>query len=286
MPKRREPNFSHLSIGVSVSESADLAQLGFLESHLRLALGEIARTILVHGGTIVYGGHLLAGGYTPFLVRELERYANPDRPLRVCLSWSEHAMLDRNALAQRASEYGLYATVTYLDIQGREMHRDGQAAPVETISREDRIQSLTAMRRYVTEICDCRILLGGKLRDYQGAVPGLIEEAILALENDTPLLLAGGFGGATLEIIRSMDPEFAAWFPQKLDREWKPTEEVRGALRRLHELWTIRRSAQLDLLSAAETAQLSATHRASEIATLVGQALNRIEDAGTSRAEL
>lgn len=37
-------------VGVSVSESPDLGRLGLVETHFRLALGEIARVILLGGG--------------------------------------------------------------------------------------------------------------------------------------------------------------------------------------------------------------------------------------------
>jgi hypothetical protein len=60
-------------IAIPVSESADLNRLGLLEIHFRLALAEIARCVLVSGGTLVYGGHLRRDGYTNFLVQELQK---------------------------------------------------------------------------------------------------------------------------------------------------------------------------------------------------------------------
>jgi hypothetical protein len=277
MVHSQKPDFSNLRIGISVSDSADLSRLGFSESHLRLALGEIARTILVHGGNIVYGGHLLAGGYTPFLVRELERYGNPDRPLHVYLPWSEHAVMDYASLEQRKSEYGLYATAVFLDIDGQIMERETGPALREELTNEERIRSLTGMRNFVTANCDCRILIGGKLRDYQGRIPGLFEEAILALRHGTPLLLVGGFGGATIEIIRTFNPELAAWLPEKSAAEWLHTPSVREALGELKGLWNQRGADHYRILGETQIAKLAATHRASEVATLIGQALNRLD---------
>jgi hypothetical protein len=57
-----------IQVGISVSKSPDLARLGLLEAHFRLALGEIARVVLVSGGGLIYGGHLNPEGYTAFLV--------------------------------------------------------------------------------------------------------------------------------------------------------------------------------------------------------------------------
>jgi len=41
-------------IGISVAESPDLERLGLLEIHFRLAMAEIARSVLVSGGTLAY----------------------------------------------------------------------------------------------------------------------------------------------------------------------------------------------------------------------------------------
>lgn len=270
------PNFSKLRVAISVSESADLQRLGFSEAHLRLVLGEIARTVLVHGGSLIYGGHLLPTGYTTFLVRELERYRHPDRPLQICLPWSEHATLDFEALEKRKRAYGLYALVTCLDIHGVEVQRvNGQALQNE-LSHEERVQSLSAMRRFVANSCDCRILIGGKLRDYQGAIPGVIEEAVLALRSSTPLLLAGGFGGATAEILRAIDPHFVEWFPPSAERRWEPTLPDQNALAEIQKLWRRNEGQYFKYLGKEQMQTLAATHRPSEVATLVGQALTKM----------
>jgi hypothetical protein len=276
MAMSSRPDFKNLRVGISVSESADLGRLGFSESHLRLALGEIARTVLVHGGSLVYGGHLLAGGYTPFLVHELERYGHPERPLLVCLPYSEHALLDTDTLTRRQRDYGLYAKIVCLDLNGHEMSRETGAALTIELGPEERKLSLTGMRRYLAQVCSCRVLLGGKLRDYQGNVPGIIEEALIALTEDMPLLLAGGFGGATIEILRAMNPKYADWLPQRADREWTPTPEVRTALSRIAALWTERRDRYSNVLKEEQIVALGMTHRPSEVATLVGQALNNL----------
>src|ERR1700747_3069432 len=82
-----------IRLGISVSDSPDLARLGLLEAHFRLALGEIARCVLVSGGFLAYGGHLHPDGYTTFLEQELHRYSRRDRPLHICLAWQEHREL-------------------------------------------------------------------------------------------------------------------------------------------------------------------------------------------------
>lgn len=63
----------------------------------------------------------------------------------------------------------------------------------------------------MAENTDGRVLIGGKRAGFQGAMPGVLEEAIISLERSRPLYLAGGFGGITLDIIRALDPNLAEW---------------------------------------------------------------------------
>ena len=86
---------SGLRIGISVSESPDLNRLGLAELHFRLALAEIARSVVISGGSLAYGGHLSPEGYTAFLMQELQKYSRRDEPLLICLAWQEHRKLSR-----------------------------------------------------------------------------------------------------------------------------------------------------------------------------------------------
>ena len=51
---------------------------------------------------------------------------------------------------------------------------------------------------------DFRILAGGKVNDYKGKMPGVVEEAAIALEMDKPLYIIGAFGGAAREVARAL----------------------------------------------------------------------------------
>ena len=95
-----------IRLGISVSDSPDLARLGLLETHFCLALGEIARCVLVSGGHLTYGGHLQPDGYTVFLIHELYRYSRRDRPLRICLAWPEHRKLSVSAIKEQQKAFG------------------------------------------------------------------------------------------------------------------------------------------------------------------------------------
>ena len=61
-------------LGISASDSPDLARLGLVDTHFRMTLGELTRTVVIAGGYLYYGGHLRAHGITNFLIDELQRY--------------------------------------------------------------------------------------------------------------------------------------------------------------------------------------------------------------------
>lgn len=266
-----------LQIGISVSDSTDLTRLGLLDTHFRLALGEIARCVLVSGGQITYGGHLDPDGYTAFLVQELHRYSRRDGPLHVCLAWPEHRRIALTDLSQERDSLGLYGDITCLSVDGAPLDPAagrGEAA----IPEEDnnvRARSLTSLRRYMAENTDGRIFLGGKREGFQGALPGLVEEAVIALEHAQPIYLAGGFGGVTLDIIKALQVDGGSWFPSLADAP-APDERLTSGLERLTEIRNREDWQGLDNgLSEEENRKLAATHRSSEIAALIGLGLGR-----------
>jgi len=252
-------------IGISVSESADLHRLGLLERHLRLTLGELARVVIRSGHSLVYGGHLDPDGYTAFLESEVDRYGCADRPLQVVIGWSEHRRLSLTELRRHEDALGLKMRITYLDADGApiafDTNRPEDPAPTDEVAG-----SLTALRRYLAKETDARVLIGGKERDYSGAMPGVLEEALLAIEAGQPLYLAGGFGGATATIAEPV---------ADLDHRWPPgASEIDLTLL----LETIRRNGWTltdNGLTEEENRHLAVTHRPSEIASLVAIGLRR-----------
>lgn len=268
---------SGIRLGISVSESSDLARLGLLESHFRLVLGEIARCILVSGGHIVYGGHLDPNGYTAFMVHELARYSRRDRPLQICLSWSEHRTLPLSRLVAEEKALGLYAKIVYLDPDGNPIEADtGRTEePPGLPNAETTARSLTGLRRYMTENTHGRLFVGGKREDFQGAMPGLVEEAIMSLEQGKPIYLAGGLGGVTYDLARALGVTGEDWFPA-LDRSTSLDDRLAKGLERVTDQARAARRRSLDNgLSGEENQRLSACHRPSEVAALISVGLGR-----------
>lgn len=258
-----------IRIGLSVSESADLGRLGLVERHLRLALGEVARAVIRTGFVPAYGGHLDPEGYTVFLESEMERYSSTSRPLELVVGWSEHRSLPLSDLRRHKDRLGLRTRITYLDGDGNptefEAGRGEEPVPVDDVPR-----SLSMLRRYLIQHTDARVLIGGKERDYKGEMPGVLEEALLAIEAGQPLYLAGGFGGATATIAATVAGLEDRWPPAKDGIDPSPLAE---AAKRSG--WDLTANG----LTTEENQQLAVTYRPSEVASLVAIGLKRTFDA-------
>jgi hypothetical protein len=70
----------------------------------------------------------------------------------------------------------------------------------EEMAEADWAHGLTAMRRFVTRECDARVVMGGRRAGFRGRMPGVLEEALIALEARRPLYVLGGFGGCAGDV--------------------------------------------------------------------------------------
>lgn len=261
-----------LRLGVSISDSADLGALGLLPRHAELTLAEIARAVLTGRGGLVYGGRIKPSGFTQFLMHEVERYGSHPDALTLCLAEPEHRMLSRDDLRTLDQSLGPHGRVVCLGPGGNEIDprtvQNGSEPTAELNGHSDQ-RSYSAMRRHVTDISHARVLIGGRLTGFKGAMPGIIEEAVYAVEASKPLFVVAGLGGASALIAQTLDIDDLGWaadgFPARphdhridegLDRlrsavqsaGWRPT------------------SCGLDDI---ELRQLSASSRPSQIASLV-----------------
>jgi SLOG cluster2 len=274
-----------LSVAISISESEDLARLGLAEAHLRLAVAEIVRAILVHGGRVIYGGHLAPAGYTAFLIGEVERFGS-DRRFVSAMPWSEHLKLPFQEVWAARQRLASSGEVICLDAHGKPIEPEGwigldraQALPPEMIAG-----SLTAMRKTVTGMSDARVILGGKRHGFAGAMPGILEETMLTVDAGKPIFLAGGFGGLAFDLADIVGgvPEASL---AALRIGMAPASEALSFIRA-----KLRDSSAgilaLDCLTESERVHVALSHRASEVASMIVTALGRLANAknGGSRA--
>lgn len=270
----------HLTLGVSASDSPDLARLGLPATHVREVLGEIADVVLAGGGKLAYGGHLDPEGYTPFLVARSRDAGRRDRPLLVCLPWSEHRRMRLTELRER-SDLGPFGEVVCLDADGTPVD-PAIGRGEEAVAEDDpqvRRRSLTSMRRYLVDRTGARVVVGGKRHGFSGALPGLVEESLIALEAGRPLYLAAGCGGATADIARALGVDDSAW-TAGLDDAGMDDPILREGCARLEAFagsaaW----SGLNNGLTSDENSLLARSRQPGEIAGLVRRGLGRLATA-------
>jgi hypothetical protein len=171
-----------LDVAISISDPDEYADsTGTRRMSASNAFEELAPALVDRGHTVLFGG--APGRALTERLIEIDRRRHADNP-----NATSHVV---NFVADH-----LWSDVTEPGVR-RVRGRRGQIAdqsPVEQV-----IADLTAMRRQMTEQADIRVVIGGALRPGDPGTrlaPGVIEEAFLALDAGTPLLIAGGFGGA------------------------------------------------------------------------------------------
>lgn len=264
-------------IAISVSDTPDLLRLGFVKTHFQLALGEIARCVLVSGGSLAYGGHLQPDGFTAFLIQELERYGRKDRPFAVCLAWHIHRGLGAAELDKTRRALGLLGKLVLLTREGEEVASDANLAEEPELITDGAVkaQALTALRRFMAQNTDARVLIGGKRVGFEGDMPGLIEEALVTLEAGGALYVAAGFGGVAVDITRALGIDDGSWFPG-LPGAPPDDQRLTEGIAKLRAMTAAPGWKGLENgLTADENRLLAVSHRPSEIAALVSLGLGR-----------
>lgn len=258
------------TLGVSVSESEDLARFGVTETHFRMALAEVARAVLLAEGRLVYGGHLDAEGYTSFLTNEVQRFGSRDRPFTGYIPFSVHRRMTSAEIQAHVADLSLLGRYVFLDADGNTIDPiDGRSDEPEPVDEDTERRALTAARQVISASIDGQLVVGGKRSGFRGRMPGVIEEVILTMRAGKPIFIAGGFGGAAADMaaVLNLDPE--RWL-----RLEPPDNPALAELRSIAE--HIGWEPTSNGLTTEENLQLAVTYRASEVAHLVITGLSRL----------
>jgi hypothetical protein len=205
--KREEMLFRNLKVSISISEPEDMRERGIGEEHIKDAMIEFARFLLVNGATLVYGGDLRKGGFSRILFDLVKTYnADAKQPfarIENYLAWPIHVRLKK----EEQSDLSHVAKFKAIDLpEDMKTHIDADKYIEPDCPENNYIwaRSLTKMREEMSASVDAQILLGGRIQGFKGKYPGVIEEAYIALRNGKPIFLAGGFGGCTKAIIDAL----------------------------------------------------------------------------------
>jgi hypothetical protein len=188
-----------------------MSALGLSEEHLRDAMAEIARHLLALGARLVYGGDLRQHGFSELLFELVARHRRDadegdDRTgVTNYLAWPVHILKPAAEIETVAADLEGSAQLVCLRLDGVRMpmpERRGMAPRQPTEAEWS--GGLTAMRRTMLAETNARIVLGGRLDNFKGAMPGIAEEALLSLQGGQPLYMMGGFGGCARDIAETM----------------------------------------------------------------------------------
>jgi hypothetical protein len=214
-----------IRIGISVS---DVNEHDFSSSHahsdqlVRFAQ-DIARHSLARSATLIYGGDLRPSGFTEFILDEAailkERLRDTALHIENHLAWPIH-IEDKRIKAWRAKYSQIMDTVEHTipeDIADG-ISESVFLAPNSFENSYIWSRSLTKMRDVSIKASTVRICAGGKASGYKGKMPGVLEEIMIALTNNKPIFLFGGFDGIVGDVCKAILNKSV---PFTLTEEWQ-----------------------------------------------------------------
>jgi len=193
----------HPSIGISISDSPELDALGFTPMYVQDAMVEIARYLLVSNCRLVYGGDLRKDGYTYTLAALAKQYSTPFDLSRCKVTnyfaWPIHLRMSRIYKSEFKDNN--------IGIEELDLYPGAGVDPAVFLEWNDLpskviwAKSFTAMREAIVKATAARIFIGGPVSGFRSVIPGIVEEALLAMREGQPVYLCGAFGGATRAVI-------------------------------------------------------------------------------------
>lgn len=197
-----------IRVGISLSETEDLASRGYTASGVNRLAVHFATALLAEGASLAFGHDWRSEGVMEAVCRAALDHVEPrdpsrrrnDRgsggdldalePLLNLLAWPDQPRLDSETRDQLA---GLVRIRT-VPVRSNVSPPSASSGPQR---RYARARALTEMRHQLTQACAARVCVGGRMRNSQGRYPGIFEEAIFALEARQPIYLVGLLGGAS-----------------------------------------------------------------------------------------
>lgn len=198
-----------VTVGISISDSDDGPLRGFPPAQTDQVVRQVVFALLGQGAGVVFGHDWRKDGVMEAVhgfarqVRASESVPplEGSRPLlENFLPWPDEPVLDENERAQLRHTLHVASAGLPVELQDR-------AGAVKALDRGDpryrylRARGLTHLRQQLNQRTDARICLGGRRSGSAGRYPGVVEEALLAVEARKPLYLAGLMGGATGQVI-------------------------------------------------------------------------------------
>jgi hypothetical protein len=204
------------AVNLSISEGDDSVRRGFPAWQINRVTLQVTSALFGQGANLVFGHdwredgvmqaiHSFAQQVQPPVPLSLPDAAATGQPLlRNILPWPDTPRLsseDLDGLAStlRVELAGLPGEVASFESEARAL------GPSYPLYRYLRARGLTHLRRCLTAESDARLCIGGRTQGAAGRYPGVIEEALLAIQQEKPLFLAGFLGGAARQVIDAIE---------------------------------------------------------------------------------
>ncbi|WGE45992.1 TIR domain-containing protein [Actinobacillus equuli] len=214
-----------LRIGLSIS---DYQQDGYEKQHqhldeLKRFSQSLARHLLTNQHTLIYGGDLRDDGFTQFILDEATVLR--DRLQVNQLFVENHLAWPLYTQKENMKWYANYNTVVKPvsanipdDIKDSINNTELFLPPNCPDNKYIWSRCLTEMREKSIELSDIRIFAGGKFEKYLGKMPGVLEEFLIAFNEQKPIFLVGGLGGLTQKLCHSIKNKTLA---EEFTEEWQ-----------------------------------------------------------------
>lgn len=188
------------TIAVSISNAPDRERLGFPKTEVDRVLFSVCMGLIRAGARVLYAGNLEPSGYTFKIFRHLAgAYVTPDpynKPFLHLIPRMVVKSMPRERFEEMLDESSPIA-------ESQVLGRDGAVPATYDVLDEDDAENLSRVRRFMAMMSVGRVIMGGKMGikadssdAYIGKWPGVVEEAVYALERRQPVIALGAFGGA------------------------------------------------------------------------------------------
>lgn len=201
----QQKSLKDIIIGISISELTEEGIASCTNKHLNTMYVELCRHLLSLQAKLLYAGWL---GYSSefnfveVLTDLIRNYCfDMEQENRVTILNLEQLPISEEKLAMLPN----FIQVTkYLNNKNVE-------------------EGLSELRGYINtkDKCQARIVLGGKTTDFLGEMPGVIEEALIAMRNNIPTYILGGYGGAAKMIIDCLQGQRVDLLSETINEELK-----------------------------------------------------------------
>jgi hypothetical protein len=198
-------------VGISISESEDMERLGFDRGEMNRCVVRLSESLLAAGARLAFGHDWRPGGVMEAVAALAVRYCNVRRDARGQPTQEKAPILNRVAppdvpfLAQEREAGAMPGQPANPMVRLLEGIVDAQQTGAPPGA--SRAEALGLMRKELARLCHVRVCLGGKLRGFQGTMPGIVEEALGTLREGRPVFTSGIFGGASRILVQAMSPE-------------------------------------------------------------------------------